>query len=83
VVHRCACRGSQRAGEDRRWCLQQLAASGVPVLAFSGDADPAGPAPNMAGAPQFWLDSRDVALPGQGHALTSGSWFCEDASQAS
>jgi pimeloyl-ACP methyl ester carboxylesterase len=58
---------------------QQLTASRVPVLAFSGDADPADPAPNMAGAQQFWPDSRDITLPSQGHALTPGSWFCEGA----
>jgi pimeloyl-ACP methyl ester carboxylesterase len=58
---------------------QQLTVSRVPVLEFSGDADPADPAPNMAGARQFWPDSLDITLPGQGHVLTSDSWFCEGA----
>ena len=58
---------------------QQLTASRVPVLAFSGEADPADPPRNMAGAQQFWPDSRDIALPGQGHSVTSASWPCEGA----
>ena len=52
---------------------QQLTASHVPVLAFSGDADPTDQPRNMAGAQQFWPDSRDIALPGQGHSVTSAN----------
>jgi hypothetical protein len=33
----------------------------------------------MAGMQQFWPDSRDMAMPGQGHSLTSVSWPCEGA----
>ncbi len=51
----------------------------MPVLAFSGDADPNDQPRNMAGAQQFWPDSRDITLPGQGHSLTSDSWPCEGA----
>jgi TAP-like protein len=58
---------------------QQLTASRVPVLAFSGAADPADPSPNMAGMHQFWPDSRDITVPGQGHSVTSASWACEGA----
>jgi pimeloyl-ACP methyl ester carboxylesterase len=58
---------------------QQLTASRVPVLAFSGDADPTDPPRNMAGAQQFWPDSRDIVLPGQGHEVTPASWACEGA----
>jgi len=58
---------------------QQLTTSSVPVLAFSGDADPTDQPRNMAGAQQFWPDSRDIALPGQGHSVTSASWPCEGA----
>ncbi len=58
---------------------QQLTVSRVPVLAFSGDADPNDQPRNMAGAQQFWPDSRDITLPGQGHSLTSDSWPCEGA----
>ena len=58
---------------------QQLTSSSVPVLAFSGDADPTDQPRNIAGAQQFWPDSRDIALPGQGHSVTSASWECEGA----
>jgi pimeloyl-ACP methyl ester carboxylesterase len=58
---------------------QQLTACRVPVLAFSGDADPTDQPRNMAGAQQFWPDSRDITLPGQGHSVTSASWPCEGA----
>ncbi len=58
---------------------QQLTVSRVPVLAFSGDADPADPLQNMAGMQQFWPDSRDIALPSQGHSVTPDSWACEGA----
>jgi pimeloyl-ACP methyl ester carboxylesterase len=58
---------------------QQLTASRVPVLAFNGDADPNDQPRNMAGAQQYWPDSRDIALPGQGHAVTPASWPCMGA----
>jgi pimeloyl-ACP methyl ester carboxylesterase len=58
---------------------QQLTKSRVPVLAFSGDADPNDQPRNMAGAQQFWPDSRDITLPGQGHSVTPASWTCEGA----
>ena len=58
---------------------QQLTSSSVPVLAFSGEADPADPSRNMAGMQQFWPDSRDITLPGQGHSVASASWLCEGA----
>ena len=58
---------------------QQLTASSVPVLAFSGEADPEDGSRNMAGMQQFWPDSRDIALPGQGHSVTPASWACEGA----
>ena len=56
---------------------QQLTVSHVPVLAFSGEADPTDQPRNMAGAQQFWPDSRDIALPGLGHSVTAASWACE------
>jgi pimeloyl-ACP methyl ester carboxylesterase len=58
---------------------QQLTVSAVPVLAFSGEADPADPSRNTAGAQQFWPNSRDITLPSQGHSVTSASWSCEGA----
>jgi pimeloyl-ACP methyl ester carboxylesterase len=58
---------------------QQLTASRVPVLTFSGAADPNDQSRNMAGAQQFWPDSRNVTLPSQGHYVTSDSWPCESA----
>lgn len=59
---------------------QQLTASRVPVLAFSGGADPNDQPRNMAAARQFWPDSLDVTLPGQGHSITYASgWPCESA----
>ena len=58
---------------------QQLTLSRVPVLSFNGDADPTDQPRNMAGMQQFWPDSREVALPGQGHYVTSASWPCEGA----
>jgi hypothetical protein len=34
----------------------------------------------MAGAQQFWPDSRDIALPSQGHCFNSANgWDCESA----
>jgi len=56
---------------------QQLTVSRVPVLAFSGAADPNDQPRNMAGMQQFWPDSRDITLPAQGHSLTPTSWACE------
>ena len=58
---------------------QQLTASRVPVLSFNGDADPTDQPRNMAGMQQSWPGSREIALPGQGHHVTSASWPCEDA----
>ncbi len=58
---------------------QQLTASRVPVLSFNGDADPTDQPRNMAGMQKFWPDSREIALPGQGHYVTSASWPCESA----
>jgi pimeloyl-ACP methyl ester carboxylesterase len=58
---------------------QQLTASRVPVLAFSGAADPQDRSRNMAGAQQYWPNSRDITLPGQGHSVTPASWACEGA----
>ncbi len=58
---------------------QQLTVSRVPVLAFNGDADPNDQPRNMAGAQQFWPGSRDIALPGQGHLVTSATWPCMGA----
>ncbi len=58
---------------------EQLTASRVPVLAFNGDADPNDQPRNMAGAQRFWPDSRDIALPGQGHQFTSATWPCQVA----
>ncbi len=59
---------------------QQLTTSRAPVLAFSGEADPQDPPPNMAGAQQYWPASRDIALPAQGHSYTDANgWLCESA----
>ena len=58
---------------------QQLTASRVPVLAFNGDADPTDQPRNMAGMQQFWPDSREIVLPGQGHYVTSATWPCMGA----
>jgi pimeloyl-ACP methyl ester carboxylesterase len=59
---------------------QQLTASQVPVLAFNGGADPNDQPRNMAGARQFWPDSLDLTLPGQGHYFSSANgWDCESA----
>jgi len=58
---------------------QQLTASRVPVLSFNGDADPTDPPRNMAGMGVFWPGSREIALPGQGHYVTSATWPCEGA----
>jgi hypothetical protein len=44
------------------------------VLAFNGAGDPLDPPGNMAGARAIWPNSRDIALPGQGHDVNSFSW---------
>ena len=53
---------------------EQLTVSTVPVLAFNGAADPIEQPRNWAGAQQLFPDSRDIALPGQGHDVNSASW---------
>jgi len=52
---------------------EQLPVSTVPVLAFNGVYDPIEQPRNWAGARQLFPDSRDIALPGQGH-LTDDNW---------
>ena len=57
---------------------ERLTVSKVPVLAFNGDYDTIEQPRNMAGAQNFWPDSREVALSGQGHD-TNGNWgACPD-----
>ena len=53
---------------------EQLTVSTVPVLAFNGAADPIEQPRNWAGAQQLFPDSREFALPGQGHDVNSASW---------
>jgi pimeloyl-ACP methyl ester carboxylesterase len=53
---------------------QQLTVSRVPVLAFNGEADPQDPPRNMAGAQRFWPNSRELAVPGEGHDINGYSW---------
>jgi pimeloyl-ACP methyl ester carboxylesterase len=53
---------------------EQLTVSEVPVLAFNGDADPIEQPRNMARAQEFWPHSREIALPGQGHDVSTTSW---------
>ena len=53
---------------------QHLTVSRVPVLAFNGAGDPIEQPRNWAGAHKFYPDSRDIALPGQGHDIDSGTW---------
>jgi len=53
---------------------EQLTVSTVPVLTFDGAADPNDQPRNWAGAQEFFPDSRDVTLPGQGHDVNSASW---------
>lgn len=53
---------------------QRLTTSKVPVLAFNGAADPIEQPRNWAGARKVFPDSRDFALPGQGHDVNSASW---------
>jgi hypothetical protein len=45
----------------------------VPLLAFNGVYDPIEQPRNWAGAQQLYPDSRDIALPGQGHQ-TNPTW---------
>jgi pimeloyl-ACP methyl ester carboxylesterase len=52
----------------------RLRVSRVPVLAFNGAGDPIEQPRNWAGAQKFYPDSRDIALPGQGHDVNSASW---------
>jgi len=52
----------------------QLRVSHVPVLAFNGAGDPIEQPQNWAGAQKFYPNSRDIALPGQGHDVNSASW---------
>jgi pimeloyl-ACP methyl ester carboxylesterase len=52
---------------------EQLPVSKVPVLAFNGAYDPVEQPRNWAGAQQLFPDSRDIALPGQGHD-TNNTW---------
>jgi pimeloyl-ACP methyl ester carboxylesterase len=75
IVRRASGPGHQLAAAGS----QQLTLSRVPVLSFNGDADPTDQPRNMAGMQQFWPDSREIALPGQGHYVTSASWPCESA----
>ncbi len=53
---------------------QQLTVSHVPVLAFNGQADPQDPPQNMTGAHTFWPNSRVLAVPGQGHGISTAVW---------
>jgi len=52
----------------------RLRKSRVPVLAFNGAGDPIEQPRNWAGARKFHPNSRDIALPGQGHDVDSASW---------
>ena len=54
---------------------EQLTVSTVPVLAFNGAADPVEQPRNWAGARKLFPDSREYALPGQGHDVNSDSWI--------
>ena len=55
---------------------EQLTVSTVPVLAFNGAYDPIEQPRNWAGAQQFYPDSRDITLPGQGHDTTDTWGVC-------
>jgi pimeloyl-ACP methyl ester carboxylesterase len=55
---------------------EQLTVSTVPVLAFNGAYDPIEQPRNWAGAQQFFPDSRDITLPGQGHDTTDTWGVC-------
>jgi pimeloyl-ACP methyl ester carboxylesterase len=52
---------------------EQPTVSTVPLLAFNGVYDPVEQPRNWAGAQQLYPDSRDIALPGQGHD-TNDTW---------
>jgi pimeloyl-ACP methyl ester carboxylesterase len=52
---------------------EQLPVSKLPVLAFNGAYDPVEQPRNWARAQQLFPNSRDIALPGQGH-LTNDTW---------
>jgi pimeloyl-ACP methyl ester carboxylesterase len=54
---------------------QQLAMSRLPVLAFNGQADPQDPPRNMSGAQEFWPNSRELVVPGQGHDINGDIWL--------
>lgn len=52
---------------------EQPTVSTVPLLAFNGVYDPIEQPRNWAGAQHLYPDSRDIALPGQGHN-TNDTW---------
>jgi len=52
----------------------QLRVSEAPVLAFNGAGDPIEQPANWADGQKFYPNSRDLALPGQGHDVNSVSW---------
>jgi hypothetical protein len=54
--------------------ISVAAEQAVPVLGFNGEADPQDPPRIMAGIQKFWLNSRDLAVPGQGHNTNSDIW---------
>jgi hypothetical protein len=59
---------------------QQLTFSRVPVLASNGAGDPIEQPRNWGGEQKFWPNSRDIAMPGQGHDINGLSWLaCPDA----
>ncbi len=47
-----------------------LTSSSVPVLIFSGEADPQDPPENVADAKKWYPNSLDLVAPGQGHGFT-------------
>jgi pimeloyl-ACP methyl ester carboxylesterase len=55
---------------------EQLTVSTVPVLAFNGAYDPVEQLRNCAGAQEYYPDSRDITLPGQGHDTTETWGLC-------
>ena len=55
---------------------EQLTVSTVPLLAFNGAYDPVEQPRNWAGAQEVFPDSREIALPGQGHNTTSTWYVC-------
>jgi pimeloyl-ACP methyl ester carboxylesterase len=58
---------------------EQLTVSTVPVLAFNGAYDPIEQPRNWAGAQEYYPDSRDITLPGQGHDTTETWGYCAGA----